>query len=90
MTRPFMSFGRSRRCIEGRMWESRPQHDDPYLEVDIGRCEECDGKGCDGAEQVSATGTEDSGNTPKDNGATETSSRDFCGEAVDPRLLAAE
>jgi hypothetical protein len=24
-----------------------PQHDDPEMETDIGRCIECGGKGCD-------------------------------------------
>jgi len=35
------------RCVEGRTYRHDPQHDDPYLETDIGRCEECEGKGCE-------------------------------------------
>lgn len=35
------------RCVEGRLWRHDPQHDDPYLETDVGKCPECGGKGCD-------------------------------------------
>lgn len=35
------------RCIEGRLFRHDPQHDDPYLETDVGTCPECEGKGCD-------------------------------------------
>lgn len=39
------------RCIDGRSMEHRPQNDDPYLEIDVGRCPDCNGKGCeDGGE----------------------------------------
>jgi hypothetical protein len=34
------------RCVEGRIYEHRPQHDDPELEVDIGECDACEGWGC--------------------------------------------
>jgi len=34
------------RCVEGRSYRHDPQHDDPDLETDIGRCPECEGKGC--------------------------------------------
>lgn len=37
------------RCIDGRVYEHRPQQDDPDLEVVIGQCPECDGEGCDRA-----------------------------------------
>jgi hypothetical protein len=35
------------RCIDGRVLRHDPQHDDPYLETDLGECPLCDGKGCD-------------------------------------------
>lgn len=35
------------RCIDGRLYRHDPQHDDPYLETDIGKCPECEGSGCD-------------------------------------------
>lgn len=35
------------RCVEGRLYRHEPQHDDPYLETDIGPCPECDGHGCE-------------------------------------------
>jgi hypothetical protein len=38
---------RATRCIDGRTMRHDPQPDDPGLETDIGRCEECGGKGCD-------------------------------------------
>lgn len=44
MTRPT-------RCIEGRTFRHDPQHDDPYLETDVGQCPECDGAGCDTDEE---------------------------------------
>lgn len=31
----------------GRVIRHDPQHDDPYLETDIGKCPECEGKGCE-------------------------------------------
>jgi hypothetical protein len=34
------------RCVEGRAMRHDPQPDDPYLETDIGECEECEGEGC--------------------------------------------
>jgi len=37
----------STRCIDGRTMRHDPQPDDPGLETDIGRCDECDGVGCD-------------------------------------------
>lgn len=41
------SLGRSTRCIDGRLMRHDPQPDDPSLETDIGKCPECDGKGCE-------------------------------------------
>lgn len=35
------------RCIEGRRMRHDPQHDDPDLETDIGKCTECEGAGCE-------------------------------------------
>jgi len=37
----------STRCIDGRLFRHDPQHDDPYLETDIGQCPDCDGEGCE-------------------------------------------
>ena len=34
------------RCVEGRSYRHDPQHDDPDLETDMGKCRECSGKGC--------------------------------------------
>lgn len=34
------------RCVDGRTMRHDPQHDDPDLETDIGRCPECEGRGC--------------------------------------------
>ena len=34
------------RCIDGRLMRHDPQHDDPNLETDIGKCPECEGNGC--------------------------------------------
>ena len=35
------------RCVEGWLWRHDPQHDDPELETRVGRCQECEGVGCD-------------------------------------------
>lgn len=40
-----------KRCIDGRLYRHDPQHDDPYLETDIGKCPECDGVGCEELER---------------------------------------
>jgi hypothetical protein len=45
MKKPF--WDRAHRCVDGRVMRHDPQHDDPYLETDIGECDDCDGKGCD-------------------------------------------
>lgn len=45
MRKPF--WDRAHRCVDGRVMRHDPQHDDPYLETDIGQCEECEGGGCD-------------------------------------------
>lgn len=37
----------SDRCEDGRLMRHKPFPDDPYFEHDVGRCPECDGKGCD-------------------------------------------
>lgn len=29
------------RCVDGRLFRHDPQHDDPYLETDVGECPEC-------------------------------------------------
>ncbi len=34
------------KCVEGRLLRHDPQHDDPYLETDVGECDDCGGKGC--------------------------------------------
>lgn len=34
------------RCVDGRLMRHDPMPDDPYLETDIGKCPECEGKGC--------------------------------------------
>jgi len=36
----------STRCVDGRLMRHDPMPDDPYLETDIGKCPECEGKGC--------------------------------------------
>lgn len=41
------SLGRRTRCIDGRIMRHDPQPDDPSLETDIGKCPDCDGKGCE-------------------------------------------
>lgn len=33
------------RCVDGRLMRHDPQHDDPELETDVGRCPDCDGNG---------------------------------------------
>lgn len=38
------------RCVDGRMMRHDPQPDDPNLETDIGKCEVCEGEGCDDSE----------------------------------------
>lgn len=38
-------------CVDGRKMRHDPQTDDPYLQADVGRCPDCDGKGCDKAEE---------------------------------------
>ena len=38
---------RPTRCVDGRTMRHDPQPDDPGLETDIGKCSECNGKGCD-------------------------------------------
>jgi len=48
------------RCIEGRLFRHDPQHDDPYLETDVGQCPDCSGSGCgDDGEPVSKSGRSD-------------------------------
>ena len=34
------------RCVEGRSMRHDPQHDDPDLETDMGRCPVCEGGNC--------------------------------------------
>lgn len=34
------------RCVDGRIFEHRPGHDDPDYEVDVGECPDCSGGGC--------------------------------------------
>lgn len=34
------------RCIDGTSYKHLPQNDDPDFEVAVGRCPECEGKGC--------------------------------------------
>lgn len=41
----------STRCTDGRLMRHDPQHDDPDLETDIGKCPECDGEGCERMER---------------------------------------
>lgn len=41
-----MVFSTSR-CEDGRLFVHRPQRDDPDFEVDVGRCPECGGEGCE-------------------------------------------
>jgi hypothetical protein len=40
------------RCEDGRKMRHDPLPDDPYLETDIGICEECGGLGCDQLESI--------------------------------------
>jgi hypothetical protein len=35
------------RCFEGSLWRHDPQPDDPELETRVGKCQDCDGIGCD-------------------------------------------
>lgn len=35
------------RCITGTLWRHDPQRDDPDLEVALGPCPDCRGKGCE-------------------------------------------
>lgn len=39
-------WDRAHRCVDGRVMRHDQQPDDPYLETDTGRCENCDGAGC--------------------------------------------
>jgi len=34
------------RCVGGRLYEHRPQHDDPDFEVDVGECPDIEKCGC--------------------------------------------
>jgi hypothetical protein len=48
-----MSMNRAQgnfRCVDGRLMRHDPQFDDPYLETDVGKCPECNGKGCENDE----------------------------------------
>lgn len=40
------------RCEDGRLLRHDPQPDDPGLETDMGKCPECEGKGCSSAGHV--------------------------------------
>lgn len=40
-------FLTSLRCVDGTLFRHVPQHDDPEHEIAAGRCEECEGAGCD-------------------------------------------
>ena len=53
MTRPnYNDYMSDRiRCVDGRLMRHDPQPDDPYLETDVGKCERCGGRGCDGPEE---------------------------------------
>lgn len=35
------------RCVDGDRYRAEQLPDDPYFEMNIGRCEECEGAGCD-------------------------------------------
>lgn len=35
------------RCIEGILFRHEPQSDDPAFEMQVGKCPECEGFGCD-------------------------------------------
>ena len=35
------------RCIEGTSFRSMPGRDDPYFEIAAGRCQQCEGAGCE-------------------------------------------
>lgn len=43
---PHLALNGLFRCEDGRRMQHRPQHDDPYLETDIGECPDCAGKWC--------------------------------------------
>ncbi len=38
-------------CVDGRLLRHDPQPDDPYLQTDVGKCPDCDGKGCNKTEE---------------------------------------
>jgi hypothetical protein len=42
------------RCVDGRRCRHDPQEDDPYLETDVGPCNECEGIGCDTLAKIEA------------------------------------
>lgn len=42
------------RCVDGTLYRHVPQHDDPELEVAAGRCEECEGEGCERQHRAAA------------------------------------
>jgi len=42
------------RCVEGTLYEHHPQNDDPYYEINRGKCPECDGIGCDEISDVAS------------------------------------
>jgi hypothetical protein len=51
-------MGERVRCVEGRLFRHDPQHDDPYLETDVGQCPDCSGEGYgDDGEPVTAHAT---------------------------------
>lgn len=45
------SIAKDYTCVDGRKMRHDPQTDDPYLQTDVGRCPDCDGKGCDKSEE---------------------------------------
>lgn len=47
MARPSRYHNGPCRCVDGQVMRHDPQLDDPYLETDIGKCEECNGFGCE-------------------------------------------
>jgi hypothetical protein len=40
-------LGSRLRCVDGVLYEHRPQPDDYDFEIDIAKCPDCDGRGCD-------------------------------------------
>ncbi len=53
------------RCVDGRLFRHDPQHDDPYLETDVGECPDCSGGGCgDDGEPVGKAGRSSAWFTP--------------------------